>query len=528
MSFLASLRSYASLGLAIPGYVRAGTDLTLDQAMAQVRGRLQRRDETFLQTLQQCVFGVPTSPYLPLLRAAECEFEDIRALVQKDGLDSTLKKLRDEGVYITFEEFKGREPVNRNGLSFEVGPDDFSNPRANRHVSTRSSGSTGEPVKTWNSLEAREETLPNLLIAYSAYGLDDAPSAWFWSTDPSAVVACLTYSKLGRPSVWFSNRGRRSLNESLPHGLLRRTVRAASRLGGVKLPKIQLVDSEDALPVARWAESALRTHGRCAVEAGVSGALRVAIAALENGIDLSGATITGTGEPPTPAKVDTITQTGAKWIPWYAFTEGGTVGMGCANPVDGTDIHLWTDRLALIQYPRQVPGSDIKVDAFNFTSLSSIAPRVLLNVEIDDFGILEKRDCGCMFHEVGYEYHIRQIFSFRKLTSGGGTLVGSDMLRIIDEVLPFRFGGSPIDYQLVEEEDVDGFTRLSLIIHPRLSIDDEDEVIRTVYKELSSTDRAANRIGESWARRETLRIKRMEPIATGPRGKILPLHFSRR
>lgn len=528
MSFLASLRSYASLGLAIPGYVRAGTDLTLDQAMAQVRARLKRRDESFLQMLELSVFGSPTSPYLPLLRAAGCEFGDIRALVQKEGLDSALKTLRDEGVYITFEEFKGREPVNRNGLSFEVGPDDFSNPRANRHVSTRSSGSTGRPVKTWTSLESLDEVLPSLLIAYSAYGLADAPSAWFWSADPSAVVSCMSYSKLGRPHAWFSTRGRHSLNESLPHGLLRRTVRAASRLGGVKLPKIQLVDPEDALPVARWAESALRTHGRCAVEAGVSGALRVAIAALENGINLKGATITGVGEPPTPAKVNTITQTGARWIPWYAFSEGGRVGLGCANPVDGTDLHVLTDRFALIQHPRQVPGSDLVVDAFNFTTLSSTSPRVLLNVEIDDFGILEKRDCGCLFHELGYEYHLRQIFSFRKLTSGGGTLVGSDMLRIIDEVLPSRFGGSPLDYQLVEEEDQDGFTRLNLVIHPRVEIDDEDEVIRTVFSELSSTDRAASRIGQSWAQRGTLRIKRMEPVATGSQGKIMPLHFSRR
>lgn len=182
----------------------------------------------------------------------------------------------------------------------------------------------------------------------------------------------------------------------------------------------------------------------------------------------------------------------------------------------------------MIQQPRPVPGSDLVVDAFNFTRLSSRASRVLLNVEIDDFGILEKRSCGCVFEEWGYEYHLREIFSYRKLTSGGGTLIGSDMLRILDEVLPARFGGSPIDYQLIEEEDDGGLTRLSLLIHPRLEIDDEAEVIHTVFKELSTTNRAASTIGDWWAQRGTLRIRRQEPIATGPRGKIMPLHYSRR
>lgn len=478
--------------------------------------------------VEVCIFRNAASPYLPLLKAAGCELGDIQTLVKKDGLESTLGRLRREGVFFTFEEFKGRESVERPGVSFEVHNDDFANPKSNRHVSTRTTGSTGQPIKTWTSLEDRESWLPNLLTALDVHRLVGAPSAWFWPAEPSSVASSLAYSKLGQPQAWFAPAGRRSPRDALVHGLARRMIASAARLGGVRLPKIEWVDPEDALPVARWAEKKLRVHGQCLVEAGVSGALRLALASIENGIDLNGAAITGTGEPPTPAKVRAITRTGATWIPWYAFYEGGFAGTGCADPLDGTDVHFLADRLALIQHPRRVPGSDLMVDAFNFTSLASTAPQVLLNVEIDDFGIVESRNCGCAFGDLGYDTHLREIYSFRKLTGEGVTLVGSDMIRILDEVLPSRFGGSPLDYQLVEEEDEGSFTRLSLVIHPRVRIEDEAQVVVTVLNELALAEGAVSMAGTIWAQLGTFRIRRTEPVTTGTRGKLMPLAFSRR
>ena len=52
------------------------------------------------------------------------------------------------------------------------------------------------------------------------------------------------------------------------------------------------------------------------------------------------------------------------------------------------------------------------------------------------------------------------------MTGEGMTLIGTDMVRILEEDLPRRFGGSPLDYQLMEEEDERGFTRLSLVVSP--------------------------------------------------------------
>lgn len=90
------------------------------------------------------------------------------------------------------------------------------------------------------------------------------------------------------------------------------------------------------------------------------------------------------GEPPTPAKVREIERVGARCFPYYVVTEIGSVGSGCGNPVDQNDCHLFEDNVALIQHPRFVPGTEIEVDAFHFTTLVPTAPKILLNVESDD------------------------------------------------------------------------------------------------------------------------------------------------
>ena len=255
--------------------------------------------------------------------------------------------------------------------------------------------------------------------------------------------------------------------------------------------------------------------------------MRVCLAAQEHGFDLSGAVFWVTGEPPTPAKVRVITRTGARFVPHYALTETGYVGSGCAQPADINDLHFFNDILALIQYPRQVPGSEITVDAFHFTTLLPTAPKLMLNVESDDYGVIERRSCGCPLEAYGFTEHLRDIRSFRKLTGEGVTLIGGEMIHILEEVLPARFGGSPLDYQLLEEEDEQGFTRLSLLISPRVGAVNEQSVIDTVLESLRRSSVSANLAWAIWSQTKTLRVKRMEPIWTA-RGKLMPLHLLQR
>jgi hypothetical protein len=233
------------------------------------------------------------------------------------------------------------------------------------------------------------------------------------------------------------------------------------------------------------------------------------------------------GEPPTHAKVRQIIRTGARYIPTYWFVEGGPIGIGCIRPADTNDTHHFKDCTALIQYPRQVPGSDLSVDAFHFTSLLPTAPKILLNAESDDYGVIEHRSCGCPLESYGFTEHLRHVRSYRKLTGEGVTLVGGEMIHILEEVLPARFGGSSLDYQLLEEEDERGFTRLNLLVSPKIKVADETAIIDAVMEALKKSSAAADLARAFWSQANTLQIKRTEPIWTA-RGKLMPLHVARR
>jgi hypothetical protein len=100
------------------------------------------------------------------------------------------------------------------------------------------------------------------------------------------------------------------------------------------------------------------------------------------------------------------------------------------------------------------------------------------------------------------------------------------MLRILEQVLPARFGGNSLDYQMMEEEDERGFTSLYLLIHPRVKIEDEHAVIEVVLNGLRQSSPMADAARTVWQNAQSIRIKRQEPVWTAG-GKLLPLHIQR-
>jgi hypothetical protein len=206
--------------------------------------------------------------------------------------------------------------------------------------------------------------------------------------------------------------------------------------------------------------------------------------------------------------------------------ETGAIGIACAQPVHVDEEHLVKDAFALITHPYAVPGAGVTVPAFNLTCLLDSSPKVLLNYQMDDYGVLEERDCGCALASYGYTTHLHGIRSYAKLVGESVTLIGNEMLRILEQVLPARFGGSPLDYQLAEQEDERGFTRLNLVISSRVDVKDERQVIRVMLDALRESSPMAAAAGAVWKQAETIRIKRAEPAVTS-RGKALPLHIER-
>lgn len=527
MSILADLKMYARFAWGLPGFLCK--TITLEEAKAIVRQRMAERESNFLRLVEKGIFGYPRSPYLPLLKLAQVELCDIQNMVRDKGLEDTLRALRDAGVYVTFEEFKGREPIVRHGQVIPVEAHDFDNPYLRHYYEAESGGTTGAGTRVAIDLDHLAAQAPLLMLAYNVHGVLGVPTAMWRGIlpDGSGISNTLRHARFGQPPPrWFSPVVTRDLRPSLKYRLATQCIIVMGWLFGVPMPWPEPVSLDQAVVVARWAAEALEAHGVCLIRAHISTALRVCLAAQEEGIDLTGATCMGAGEPPTPAKVQEIIRTGARYVPNYVFSEAGHVGTGCVQPADCNDIHLFKDIVALIQYPRQVPGSEIAVDAFYFTSLLPTAPKLMLNVESDDYGVIEHRACGCPLEAYGYTEHLRHIRSFRKLTGEGVTLVGSEMVHILEEVLPARFGGSPLDYQLLEEEDEQGFTRLSLLVSPKVEIIDEMEVIEAMLEALGRGSVAADLARAIWSQAGTLRVKRMEPIWTS-RGKLMPLHLVR-
>jgi hypothetical protein len=163
----------------------------------------------------------------------------------------------------------------------------------------------------------------------------------------------------------------------------------------------------------------------------------------------------------------------------------------------------------------------------NLTSLYDTSPKVMLNVQIDDYATVEERSCGCPFERLGFTTHLHGIRSYSKLVGEGITLIGNDVEHILEHTLPARFGGSALDYQILEEEDEQGFTRAYLIIHPRVEIASEAAVIQTVLDGLRRASPMADAARMVWQEADTLRIRRAEPVWTAA-GKLLPLRLGAR
>lgn len=503
--------------------------LALSQARGLLLERAARRNENFLLLAQRAMYGYAASPYRALLQDAGCEYGDLRACVQRDGIEPTLRKLRDEGVYVTFEQFKGRAPLERKGKILAADARAFDNPFLAQHFYAETSGSTGKATRISHDLEHQAATASHHLIARAAHNVLDAPFALWRGILPDGsginnILHTLPFDRA--PEKWFSHLGWRASRLAWQHVLFSYWFVVVGNLSGAQIPFPRFTPLERADVVAQWVYDAVRGRGSALLGTQVSRALRVALAAQEKKMDLRGATFMIAGEPPTPAKVRAIQQSGARVFSTYGMAEIGRVAMGCANPLDTNDTHFLYDAFAMHTHPIAVPQFEMSVPAFHFTTLLPTTPKIMLNVVSDDYGRVEQRACGCLWDELGYRTHLREIRSINKLTGEGVTLIGTELETILEHVLPARFGGSPLDYQLQEREDARGFTRLSLVISPQLKIDDHAQVLETFLNALDGLSANGRATRAVWEMAHTIQIERAEPFWTA-RGKFYPLYLSK-
>lgn len=490
------------------------------RARAAIERRLAERETLLLRVAERGFFGHPRSPYRELLAIAGCTFADFRSLVRHRGIEGALRSLREAGVHFTFEEFKGRQPVVRGGRELAVSPEQFDNPYLSHYFGTSTGGSTGVPARVSTDLTHLAVQAEQRLVLMDAHDVVGIPFAIWRPPLPSGsgINSVLRAARWGAPpDRWFTPLVHEDFRPGLRFRLANSATIALGRLYGARLPWPEAIPIDDAHRIAMWLADARGRHGAALLNTTVSNGVRIAVAARERGLDLSGTTLWMAGEPLTSSRAKLIVTSGARTMTDYGAAESGRIGLGCARPVSESDVHVTLDTHFVLAWPREVPSTGEMVSAFHVTTIHPSAPKLMLNVEFDDCGILEQRACGCPLGELGLTTHVRSIRSFGKLVGEGVSLLSSEMMHILEDVLPSRFGGSAIDYQLEEGEE-NSQTRLTLVVSPRVDIPDEASVVETVLGALREISAGADVARAFWQQGRTFRLRRGEPYRTA-RGK---------
>jgi len=488
-------------------------------------GRLRARETAFLEVAQHGIFGHPPSPYGWLMRQAGIEFGDVRHLVASHGVDGALGRLFESGVHLTLDEFKGRRAIHRGAATLAPSASDFDNPLLTRHYVTQTSGSRGGGgTRLIVDLKqtAREAACDAVFL--DTFGLRGRPQALWRPAPPGSagLRAALFLARLGVPlDRWFSPVPV-SFRRDWQHAAFMHAIHAASRACGRRIPMPEFVPLDQASTVAGWL-AGRTSEGRPAhLNTTASAAVRVVAAARHGGLDIAGTFFRVGGEPLSRAKVDRIRAAGCDVVCHYSMAETGRLGIACGARQHDDEVHVMTDKIAVIERDLPTAGDD-SIRGLLVSTLQVGMPKIMLNVEVGDSGILTTRACGCPWDALGFGLHLHAIRSYEKLTSEGMHFVGTDLAGVLEEVLPARFGGEPTDYQFVEQEH-DGLPQVSLIMSPRLPLADPADVARTVLDALAAQDTAHRMMAAIWGHGGTLRVVRAEPRTTRT-GKTPPLYI---
>ena len=503
------------------------TPLAPDQCQHRVGTKLASREASFLNIIERAVFRQPHSPYLQLMKWAAIEPHQIKKWVDQLGIEGTLETMYDAGVYLTLDEFKGRKPIVRQGLKLSTCKGDFDNPLSIPHFVSQTGGSRSAGDRIRLDLAHYTQDAVYDYFFLKAHDLIDRPYALWRPTPPwgAGIKALLSRAKLGLVvDKWFVQNSWKPTSRNWKHSLMTAFAVYGGRLMGHELAVPEQVRLRDAWRVARWLADQKR-QGRAAwLNTNAASGVRVCMAALEKNIDISETLFRFGGEPLTPAKANVVVDAGARAVCHYTMGEIGRIGIACGDPESIDEVHILSDKIALIQRERTLAENQ-NVMANIYTTLLPTCPRFMLNVESGDCGILKRRQCGCLMGELGYDLHLHTIRGYEKLTSEGMNFLGSDLIRLVEEILPKHFGGYPTDYQFLETEE-DGLPKVNLVVSPRVGHIEEDVIVAVALDGLNAVIDGSDDYAGRWREGNTLRVLRQEPLSTGA-SKVLALHVQK-
>ena len=452
-------------------------------------------------------------------------------MVQTDGLDGALRALLRQGVYLTVDELKGRRPVVRGSLTLTVTPQACWNPTVTAHLLRYRSGSSdglGPQAPAPIDFAHLRDRAANFVLTLGARG----GLGWdhgYWHVPGSlAMMHILETLAFDRPArKWFSQL---DVDDPALHPRYRwsaQAMRWECAMLGVRLPPMEHVSFHDPSPILDWFVATRRAGRIPHLKTYASSAVLLSQAVQAAGLDLGGVQMTVSGEPLTGTRREAIQRSGARAVQRAGSGELGPIGYGCLTPADAGDLHHYRDFHVLLQPGPGGCPAGLRPRSLLFTTLRASTRLVLLNASVGDEAEVVDGDCGCPLAGLGWTTRLRGLRSHEKLTTGGMGFLDLDVVRILEDVLPRRFGGGPTDFQLVEMEGEAGEPQVRLLVHPALGPLDARAVVDAFLEAIGPGSGVERVMALQWRESRSLIVERRPPLRNAV-GKVQHLHRERR
>ena len=506
------------MALALQRHIRSPVD---PDPFGTIRRLMDHREENFLGLVQGALSD-PASPYKALFEAAGCAYADVADSVLRRGLEPTLEALMREGVYVTHDEFRGRAPIIRNGRHIPTTAASWVNRQMRGDVVTSSGGSSGRSITTNENSTSFRHMEATVLLMVHELDLFHRSIVNVGAVLPAfALLANVVANRLKIPcEAWFALGG--ATRSNLHYRILTRCMVAQMRAFGARIPWPVPLPPNDFRPVAEYLARRRNEGARTAVVGYVSAISRIAAAVVECGLDVAGCLGIVAAESLTEAKRRVIESAGIEPYSTYGASECGMIGYPCRNLRTGNRVHVMRHAIALTTRAREATWADHAAPSLHVTTLLPFTPRLFVNVDIGDTGVVEPIRCDCLLSELGFDLQVSEIAAAGKLTAQGVTVAADDLVRLLEESLPARFGGHSGDYQLIETEG-NAQTSLVLRVCPGVCAAPPGEVLDYFLSQ------AGHLYGGSlsvrlWTHSGGIRAE-LAPVILGPTGKFRALRL---
>ena len=510
---LREIGRYSRMGLAFVRHLRSPLD---PDPEGTIRSYMENRERHFL-TMTRKVLADANHPYSRMFAIAGCTLADVEESVARRGVENALQALLDAGVYLTQDEMRGRKEIVRHGQHVPATPASWDNESGRGPVvNTSSASSSGKSFHTQQSLGylANLESACRLMVR--DLDLEHRPGFQVAPILPGyGLLGALLADRLNIGfDRWYAIGGASRAN--LHYRAVTRCIAAQMRLFGAKVPNPTYLDENDFRPAAEYL-ARLASEGAGAVISGfVSSVSRVAAAAVDADLDVTGTIAIVAGEALTDVKRHVIESAGISVYPTYGASDIGSIGYPCRHMNRGNCVHIFRHGIALAV--KRQAAADLAggfVDSLYATPLLPFAPRHLINAEIGDTGVIEEASCDCTFTRLGFNLQVRDIAAISKVTAQGMTIAAGELVQILEERMPARFGGRPGDYQLIEAEGA-AQTEMILCIRPGVCQSTSEEILGYFLNETHRLYGGSMSV-LAWAHSRGIRVRWAPPVlsATG-------------